>query len=151
MLADEKNHCQYKERVLWAYLKALEQTEVWPSERVSHGHSIEEIIKKLEDKFTCSDPHPGGTESCFRCKGNFAIDVKKAIECTRAYFDGLCLSKRSYHSFNVDTANNFDRLHLHLEDGRQGRRLLGVLICQKVCFYARIQQPIRQRLSLRSR
>lgn len=120
MLADEKNHCQYKEKVMWVYLKALQQTEVWPSERVSHGHSIEEIIKKLEDNFICSDSHPGGTKSCFRCKGNFAIGVKKAIESTRGYFDGLCLGELIYDSSAVNTAIVLHRLYLHLEDGRQG-------------------------------
>jgi hypothetical protein len=106
MLEDEKNHCQYKEKVLWAYLKALEQTEVWPSERVSHGYSIEKIMKQLSDKFKCTDPHPDGTESCFRCKGNFNIDVKKAIECTRGYFNGLCLGEKQLHNlFNVNTAD----------------------------------------------
>lgn len=116
MLADERNHCRYKEKVLWAYLKALEQTDVWPSERVSHGYIVEESIKQLQS-CTCSDPHPNGTESCFRCKCDFAIDVKKAIECTRNYFDGLCPGeKQFYNVFNVSTTNRFDRLYLYFED-----------------------------------
>lgn len=77
---------------MWAYLKALQQTEVWPSERVSHSFSIDSILSKLR-RFECNDPHPGGTKSCFKCKGNFEIDVKSAIECTRSYFDGLCLGE----------------------------------------------------------
>jgi hypothetical protein len=105
MLEDEKNHCLYKEIMLWAYLKALEQTGAWPSERVLHGNSIEVIMKQINDKFKCTDPHPNGTESCFRCEGHFNIDVKKAIECTRGYFDGLCLSeKQFYKPFNVNYA-----------------------------------------------
>jgi hypothetical protein len=126
MLADETNHCQYKEDVLWAYLKALEQTEVWPSERVSHRKSINSILDKLDD-FKCGDPHPGGTKSCFHCKGNFKLAVKKAIECTSGYFDGLCLGKfLSYYCFWSVTLLTLDRLHVHSQDRRQGQGLLGV-------------------------
>lgn len=95
MLAGEQqNQCQYKEKVLWAYLKALEQTAVWPSERVSHKLSIDSILSALR-RFEYTDPHPGGTKTCFTCKGNFKKDVQAAIERTRAYFDGLCLGKYS--------------------------------------------------------
>ena len=92
MLEDEKNYCQYKEKVLWAYMKALEQTGVWPAERVSHRRSINGILDQLDD-FKCGEPHPDGTKSCFRCKGNFKLAVKKAIEYTSGYFGGLCLGK----------------------------------------------------------
>lgn len=92
VLEDDKNHCQHKEEVLWAYLGALEQIGVWPAERVSHRKSINSILDRLDD-FKCGDPHPGGPKSCFRCKGNFKLAVKKAIECTSDYFGGLCLGK----------------------------------------------------------
>lgn len=92
MLADERNNCKYKEKVLWAYLKALEQTQVWPSEGISHRRSIESILEQLQG-FTYTDPHPNGTKSCIYCKGNFEKDVEKAIDCTLDYFDGLCLGK----------------------------------------------------------
>lgn len=115
MLADETNRCEYKEKVMWAYLKALEETGVWPSERVSHRLSINSILEGLND-FECSDPHPDGTKSCFRCKGNFGIDVKKAIECTRNYFKGLCLGKSRPMGRRNVTLLTLDRLHVLLED-----------------------------------
>jgi len=94
MLADDSNRCQYKEKVLWAYLKALEQTTVWPSERVSHGCSIDSILSNLR-RFEYTDPHPDGTQTCFTCKGGFERAVQVAIDRTRSYFDGLCLGKCS--------------------------------------------------------
>jgi hypothetical protein len=147
MLADGKNHCQYKEKVMWAYLKALERTGVWPSERVSHRHSINSILEGLTD-FKCSDPHPDGTKSCFRCKGNFAIDVKKAIECTRSYFDGLCLGKNFLtKSSLLFVLLTFDRLYVLRQDWRQGQGLLAIPVFQEG-IHAGTEQPLRRRLSL---
>jgi hypothetical protein len=150
MLADETNHCQYKEDVLWAYLKALEQTHVWPSERVSHRKSINAILDKL-DGFKCSDPHPDGTKSCFRCKGNFKLVVKKAIECTSSYFDGLCLGMfLSNHCFFTVTLLTFDRLYALSQDRRQGQGLLAVPIL-KEDLHARSAHTLRRRLPHQAR
>lgn len=95
LAAGNSNHCQYKEKVLWAYLKALEETSVWPSERVAHNKSIDSILSRLR-RFEWSDPHPDGA-NCTTCvpPGGFERAVKGAIELTRTYFDGLCLGKIS--------------------------------------------------------
>ena len=94
LAADDANHCQYKEKVLWAYLKALEATSVWPSERVAHHNSIDSIMSKLR-RFTWTDPHPERAEKCTKCvpPGGFERAVKAAIERTQSYFNGLCLGK----------------------------------------------------------
>lgn len=94
---DQKNTCQYKERVLWAYQKGLADTGAWPTEHVSAKHSIDTLFSKLR-RFEYTDPHPGGTTSCFHCPGNFINNVNNAIATTKDYFDGLCLGKHTIPS-----------------------------------------------------
>lgn len=78
-----------------AYLKALEETSVWPSERVAHNDSIDSILSRLK-RFNCTDPHPDGAKCTTRVPpGGFERAAKAAIELTRTYFDGLCLGKSS--------------------------------------------------------
>lgn len=104
LAAGEMNQCQYKEKVLWAYLKALEETSVWPSERVTHNQSIDSILSRLR-RFDFTDPHPDGADTCTTCMplGSFERAVKAAIDRTRSYFDGLCLGKSPFQNsqFNI--------------------------------------------------
>lgn len=87
---------------MWAYLKDLEETSVWPSESMAHNDSIDSILSRLQ-RFEWSDPHPYGAKftTCVPL-GGVERAVKAAIERTQTYFDGLCLGmSSSFRTYNT--------------------------------------------------
>lgn len=80
--------CDCKEKVLYAYEKALTDTGAWPLETAYVRQSMYGILRKLRS-------FPDGKEPTSRghayCSFNFASTVENAVSETSNYFDGLCL------------------------------------------------------------
>lgn len=92
MLNDERNHCPCKYKVVWDYLKSLEDTGAWPIDRAARSHSINELLSRLHGRFNWTDTHPDHSR-CIYCVRAFAAVVREAVDTTRTYFNGLCLGE----------------------------------------------------------
>lgn len=82
--------CECRKEGLFAYETALDETGVWPLEKVLHGKdalSIQQVLDGLA-KFQYEPPN----DTCKLCSSNLAAKtVAKAIKTTQFNFDGLCL------------------------------------------------------------
>ena len=82
--------CGCKEKTLYAYELALSNTGVWPLETAFLRKSMNEILSKLGG---FPRPNTRVPYMCHDCSIDFGNTVRKAVEDTRGYFDGLCLGK----------------------------------------------------------
>jgi hypothetical protein len=86
--------CESKDKILWAYTKALVDTHAWPLKIMSKGKSLTELHAAL-GKFHCVNPEPSEDhcKSIDACGVDFDDIVQRAVADSRESFDGLCLGE----------------------------------------------------------
>jgi hypothetical protein len=73
------------------YFAALVKTKAYPLETTFPKNSINTILERLQKFEASSKIRKIGGAYCSRCSDNWDWGVKKAIEITEDYFDGLCI------------------------------------------------------------
>jgi hypothetical protein len=93
-LTNGDEECDAKQKILWAYTKALVDTYAWALEIMSNGKSLTELHASL-DKFHCVNPEPskGHCASNDACGIDFDYVLQRAVADSRESFDGLCLGE----------------------------------------------------------
>lgn len=105
--------CDLKEEILFGYVKALRDTEVWPFDVVWGHMEVNSILNHLTEfeyrPPVCSD------DTCDCRHPNFNRSIRRAVDMVRGYFDGLrldCMDKSKAKTIDHDSDywrhNNFD-------------------------------------------
>ena len=73
------------------YFAALVKTKAYPLETTFPKNSVNKILERLQKFEAFSEVQEIGEGDCDLCSENWDWGVKKAIDNTRDYFDGLCI------------------------------------------------------------